>query len=142
MAGNDLLVAVSVLERAVDALKIDSRQQLNRNALDVCKSCCELCATKLANVGFSDTYTLGRILDSLDLINGLLELDNFVETDTETKELLNRNLGQALETLYVKVGVYYDTHEFELNRMLEPLLARIVDKCIINGFFFGVEKEV
>ena len=140
MAGdNRLLTAIGLLERAKDQLKIESRAQLSKTQLTVINQSLMQSLDRIIKAELKDTYILSYLVDVTECIKSLTEDDEFTDTDLQQKNVSGENVCKALDRLYLKAGEYYTENDFEYNVRLEPVLIRVVDRCVTEGMTFGVE---
>ena len=89
--------------------------------------------------------TNGLVLSSLGelktLLDTMLEDKSFVETNEESKAIINDKLDTVLGQLYLFAGKYYEDHEFDFDLGLTDILCRIVDYNINNGYYFHMEEN-
>lgn len=141
MAKNGLLISLALLERTEPYLKVDKRVQLDRLTLEAIKQNVNKALEYIAEAKVDNVYVSGYLLSAVECIEVLLENSNFVETDLETKDIITDKVTSALSNMYIEVGKYYTTHEFDYNIRLFPMLQRVVDECIRNEYYFGRKVE-
>lgn len=136
---NDVLTSVALMEKVIPYLHDDSRMQINRSELSLIKQLISQASFKLNNSGVGDVYTLGVLIDVSTFLSTLLDDSTYTETDTETKDMIAAKLIDVLNKLYIMAGKYYTTNEFDFSMRLQPLLDRIINHCLTNGYYFGKE---
>lgn len=134
---DSLLISVALLDRVVPQLKTDSREQLNRTSLNTIKQSVSHAVQKIISSGVSGIYTTGYLVGTVECIDTLLSDPNFVETDVYTKDIIASKILDALENLYIEAGKFYTENEFNYTARLEPLLNKIIDRCLQKGYYFG-----
>lgn len=141
---NGLLVALTLVERVKPQLKMDKREQINRVGLQMISQSLAQALERITRVerGSINDYTAGSIVAMVEIIEGLLKDETYYETDLETKELLVSKLEECLGRIYLDVGKYYMTHEFQYSIRMSGVLDRIVDTCVEQGYYFGVDQEL
>lgn len=83
------------------------------------------------------------ILDITETCNSMLQDDNFTATSVNIKDTLYETVRKCTYRLYLDCGKYYNEEaEFEYSPRLDGLLQSIVNACIEQNYFFGLENEV
>lgn len=134
---NNLLTALALVETVKPQLRYDKREQIPRASLEVIKRALSQALSKINQAEISDTYIIGYLISVVEFIDVLLEQPDYMETDTETKDIITDKVMSALDNLYLEVGKYYTDKDFDHSIKLEPLLMRVVDNCIKRGYYFG-----
>lgn len=135
---NNLLIGLALLERLESQLKPDSREQLTKESLNLVLRTIEQALEKINNVELrNSTIILGNLISIGDLIKELTSDDDFVQTDVVTKDIICEKYAEALDDLYVQTGDYYTTRDFDYNLRLEPILVRVIKRCVRGGNYFG-----
>lgn len=142
MGNNSVLIAVAVLERIQPELKSEKRVQLNRTNLTVIKQTANQAITNLMNANFRDDVVFSNLLATINIVDALLADEQYDQTDQSTKEELTDRMTTALNVLYLKAGQYYETTEFDYDPRMYKILTSIVDECIKQGYYFGIDKEI
>lgn len=138
---NSLLMALAMIERIEPQLKLEHRDQISKANLSFIDQSLSQAVEKISKAN-CDTYSiLSNLISALELIKILLEDETFDYTDSNTKEILGDKIMTSLQDLYLVVGKYYTNHEFNYNVRMEPLLQRIVDKCLERGYYFGINVD-
>lgn len=137
----DVLIAVSLLERVLALTKENTRETVKKVTLNTIKKNLETVLVKVIPYTKDATITT-PIMEMLELIKIIEQDSTFVETDNETKETLVWKTKAALGPLYVFAGKFYMEHEFPFSLGVADMLKRIVDACIINDFYFGIDEEL
>ena len=146
MKDNDFLInAVKCLVDAKSQLKLGTREQLQRvncTAIEVyCKMALSFILKK--DTGENITEITANISNVVSLIRDLMADKSFTETDTEIKEFINDKMMTALNLLCVVAGKYYTSeHKFDFNVQLTSVYNFIIDVCIDNSYYFGLEKDL
>lgn len=138
VADNSVLIALAILERVEPQLNAETRSQIDRNSLIAIQHYIMQAQQKLMGVELKHFEIKSNLAEADNLIIEMLADDAFKMTDIATKELIVSKIETALNLLYVDAGMYYDTeHEFKFSIGLNPLLQRIVNRCIAKGYYFG-----
>lgn len=137
MEDNSLLFALTLIERIEPQLKIEKREQINRISLEMISRVVKQSLKYLGCKKQEMFYALVNLFDAADLMEELLDDVDFEETTMEVKELLTDKIMKGLDIMYVEIGKYYTTNHFKYSLRLEPVLIRIINACIRNGYYFG-----
>lgn len=121
-----------------------TREQLRRTNLIAIKAYCTAC---LALVTKEDRDLLYLPIMSLNAVNEFcsakLNEPGFMETDIDEKEFVVTNVVNAETNLCVIAGKYYTSeHKFPYMPSMNAVYKRIVDVCLENSYYFGLEAEV
>lgn len=149
MGSNGYLKAFMLAKRTRPLLLGDKRAQIRRSGLTAIHQTIGRALEQLQKVGDrkNNMFILGNMVGILELVGALLQDENYVETDTETKELLVKKLDECVSAMYMDVAEYYMTHDFDPDAdAVDTVLQDIIDVCIDRGYYFGederIEKEV
>lgn len=137
MTTDAMLINVSMIIRARDTLKPESREQVSKNSLANIKMFLTHCAGSLARLDQLDTETGIRLVDCIDLINILLGDVSFVQTDTDLKNRLLDNVSKCKIDICLSAGKFYEENDFNYESSKFNILREIVDVNIENGYYFG-----
>ena len=140
MASNGLLIGLTLLERTEPCLKSNKRDQLSRLNLEEIKRNLSKSLEYISDAGINDILINGYLISVVECIDIVLSNSSFVETDSETKNIIVEKTGEALNNLYVAVGKYYTTHDFDYSVRLDAILQRVINECIARGYYFGVQE--
>ena len=136
LENNNVLLAVTLMERIEPLLSINTRESIPRI----------VCSTIKRNYKVfpysKDSEILIPILESVELLDFLCDNEGFVETDYDTKTNLIRLYQEALGALYLFAGKFYEGTEFRFSLGISDVLRRIVDFCVDSGYYFGIDKEL
>lgn len=138
---NEVLSAVMLIERVGPKMRSTSREPIRRPALMQIKDQ-YLRVLGIISSKCSDMLLLTPIAESVKLIESILEDNSYIETDSDTKDILTDKYSTILQRVYLFAGKYYMDHEFEYNLSKDVLITNIVDSCVANGFYFGFDNEV
>jgi hypothetical protein len=139
---NALLIAVRLIEHVQAQTKADERSQLARAQLEGIKTTLNQTLQKLNEVGIADVQNAGIIIVLVKTIDDLLAEPNYSDSDKNLKSFLSENIVKLLTNLYLVAGKYYMTNTFEDNIHLHVVLSRIVESCLDQGFYFGMEDKI
>lgn len=142
MNDDNVISAVTLMERIVPRLSANSRETISRQRLSQISSSLQIVLELLTAQECREPLILTPIMEVITLIDGVMEEQAFVETDNDTKEIIVNKVMTALQHLYMFAGVYYMTHEFTYTMSKTDVLRNIVDACVANGFYFGVDKQL
>lgn len=138
MEDNKVLEAVVLTEYIKGSLNSDSRVQLSKTNLEATQRLLGQVITKLADKGSEFSRIKFYLLGAHNLIETVLEEETFDKTNTKTKDLLTEHINDALDSLYVAAGKYYDTQcEFKYYLGCDEVLHRIINRSIRAGYYFG-----
>lgn len=138
---NDILSAVMLMERIEPLLSVNTRESISKTVCNTIARNYDIILTKSFNY-CKDASLLSPTLESTELLKYLCDNPDFVETDSETKSNLVRLYYDASHELYMFAGKFYTENEFKFSLGITPVLRRIVDHCIDNGYYFGIDKEL
>lgn len=138
---NDVLLAVSLLERVEGLLLANTRESISKN---VCNSILRNYSFVLDKLFpyYKGVDVLMPIVESTELLKFLCESADFVETDNDTKLNLINMYNEAMQSVYLFAGKFYTTNHFKFSLGNAVVLKRIVDACIDNGYYFGIDEEL
>lgn len=135
---NDLLIATSVIERAIRVyVKGEKRSQLTKIELAELASSIAIALSKIKT---DNIHILGPLVDVNTLIEEMLRTESFTETDLETKEVIAQNLYDSLDLLYRECALYYQKNEFSYSVKLDTLLITIIEYCAKRGMRFELKE--
>ena len=139
MDTNSVLTSVALLERVRPMLNIDKRDQLTRQNLETIRNILNRVINNLKDHEQYFKNVTIYVAGAYALIDDILADSEFSVTDTETKELVSKNILQACDNIYVPTGkFYFENNRFDHSMGLDPILERVVDRCIADGFYFGL----
>ena len=138
MENNDILIAVSLVERALTLMKEDSREPIKKNALLQVNKLLDNSLAKFTPYT-KEVLMLTPCVEIVELIKLLTEDATFVETDNQSKTLIIKKLHDCLDSLYLFAGKFYIENEFSFSLGISDLLKRIVSNCVANNYFFGYD---
>lgn len=138
---NDVITAVTLLKKSEGMLHADDREPLNKHRLQKVFQRINMCLN-LIGPYINTPLVLGPMAQLLELLEAIDEDPRFTETNAETKKMICDLFGDAFVNLCVQAGKYYTDHEFDFSETIIPTLKVIVDVCIENNYFFGMESEV
>lgn len=143
---NDFLInAVKCLMDAESQLKLNTREQLQRINCTAIEVYCKMALSFILknDTGENITEITANISNVVSLIRDLLSDKSFTETDSEVKEFINEKMMTALNKLCVVAGKYYTSkHGFDFNVQLVKIYNHIIDVCIDNSYYFGLETDL
>lgn len=140
MDKNFLLSSLQMLILASELLKADTREQLSRVNLISIKMYVVNAREKMVEQRVRDTYTAGvELRNAVEVIDTMLADSSFKETDTDTKEFIVSKIQSATRQIYKVCGVYYTTNDFDYSPGITNLLNKIIDECLRQGYYFGIE---
>lgn len=136
---NDVLISISLMERAIALMKEDTREPVRKSSLTQVERMLNNVLIKI--VPFTkESLILVPCMEVLELIKVMLEDASFEETDNESKTLIVKKLKDSLNFMYLFAGKHYMTNEFSYSMGLSDILKRVVDNCIANNFYFGYDN--
>lgn len=138
---NDVLICVSLLERSITLLKENTRETIKRSTVEQIKKNLESILIKLTPY-CKEVMILSPIMEIIELISIVVADETFVETDNETKVVMVDKLKSSLYALYLFAGKFYMTNEFSFSLGTADILKRIVDGCLNNNFYFGIDEQL
>lgn len=141
MENNCVITAVNILERVLPRLHYSSRETIKRSQLIQIEQTLTIALKSLHEV-CKEPLILTPLMESINLIDTLKKDNNFIETDKETKEILNDRVNSALGQLYLFAGKFYMENDFTFSIGKTDVLINIVDYCINAGYYFGYDKEL
>lgn len=137
MSDNSMLTVLALLERTDTLMKSGTREQLDKSILVAIEQLIQKAFIKFQESDCDNTIFLYYFQDIIDIVTALVSTEGFDRTDTVTKDLIVNKIHECLSMLYLEVGKYYTSmHSFDYNYRLNPLLQRVVDNCIHNGYYF------
>lgn len=142
MTNNNMLLAVVLMERVMPLLKEEKREQISRAGVSSISHSILQVYERFCSVDTKSGTLVMKINAVVTILTSLLDEPTFYETDEETKELLLKECNDIMSSIYLMAGKYYMSEEFDYNPRLSSTLNRIIDKCILMGFYFGVDKEL
>lgn len=137
-----MLLAVVLMERVIPLLKEEKREQISRAGVSSISHSILQVYERISDASIKASTIVMKINTVVTVLTSLLEEPAFYETDMETKELLISECNAIMSDIYLAAGKYYMLEEFDYNPRLSNTLNRIIDKCIVMGFYFGVDKEL
>lgn len=138
---NEVLTAVILMERIIPRLHGNSRETIKRQQLTQIAGSLSMVLKSLSPC-CKDPLVLTPIMEVMALIDNLTGNDMFVETDAETKNLMIGRLNSAITSMYLFAGRFYMENEFTWTLTKTDVLRHIVDVCVDNGFYFGIDAEL
>ncbi len=140
MADNNVISAITLMERLDPLLHRADRAPISLHHLEQIENKLQH-TLRVMNGIVTQPLIITPIAEVLTLINVVKEEKNFVETNSETKEIICEKLDTALTNLYLFAGRYYETHEFDYTFGKHATLQRIVDACVRSGYYFNQEAK-
>ena len=137
---NNVITAITLIERLKPLCHARDRQPISARNVKQIQDRIGL-ALQLIGPVMTNGLVLSSLGDLTTLIDVMLEDKTFVETNEESKSIINDKIDTALGQLYLFAGKYYETHEFEFDLGLTDVLCRIVDYNIDNGYYFHMEEN-
>ncbi len=138
---NEVLTAVILMERVIPRLHGNSRETIKRQQLLQIAQSLSMVLRSLSPY-CKEPLVLTPIMEVITLIESVTSNDMFVETDAETKHLMVGRLDDAITHLYLFAGKFYMNNEFTWSLTKTDVLRRVVDTCMDNGFYFGVDTQL
>jgi len=140
MDKNFLLSSLQMLLTVSSLLKANTREQLNRTDLVSIKAYIAISREKMSEQMISSTYDANvALMNVAEVIGTTLADSSFKESDTDMKEFIVSNIERATMIMYKVCGVHYTTKDFDYSPSLPMILNRIIDECIKQGYYFGIE---
>lgn len=141
---NYLIEGVKCLLDCKTKLKVNTRQQFSKGDLSSIIAYCSIAGETLVKGPTDDevSMAINYIFNAQQQCESELAKPDFSTTDTETKEFITDKLLMALNSLCLAAGKYYTTHEFSYNVLQCSTYNYIIDNCIMQNYYFGLEKEV
>ncbi len=136
-----VLSAVILMQRVTPRLHPNDRETIKRQQLTGIQQTITMILQQLYD-DCKKPLVLTPLMEVVELINNLLSDDNFVETDAETKTLIVDRVDKSTQELYLFAGQFYMDHEFTWTLSKSDVLRAIVNSCIDQGFYFGVDVEL
>ncbi len=138
---NDVLIGITLLERTLPLLKVSSREPISASTLGIIRRNIEAAVSKIYKYVSSQTILL-PLMEITELIKVVQADESFVETDAETKSLISDKMNVGINSLYTFAGKFYIDNEFDYDMCIAPILNRIIDSCINDGFYFGYDTKI
>lgn len=142
---NSYLKAFMLVKRTKPLLLGGKRAQVRRSGIMAIQQTMSRAWEQLqkAEGRKNNMFIVGNMVGILEIVKALLQDENYVETDTETKELLLKKLDECIDAMYPDVAEYYMTHDFDPEAdPVENVLQDIIDTCICRGYYFGEDKLI
>lgn len=133
---NNVISAITLMERLDPLLHRADRAPISLHHLEQIEDKLQH-ALRVMNGIVTQPLIITPIAEVLTLIKTIKEEKNFVETNSETKEIICDKLDTSLTNLYLFAGRYYETHEFDYTFGKHATLQRIVDACVQSGYYFN-----
>lgn len=137
---DDVLTIVIMLKRMLPRLHGSSREQISKTHLTQVQTQLGIILELLTKNKINSSLIM-PLAESSELIDSVINVPDFVETDDDTKSILVDKITMAYQSLKVFAGTFYTTHKFNYNLNKFDMLAEIVDTCISSGNYFGYDKE-
>lgn len=141
MLNNDVLISIALLERTLPMLKENTRETIQLNSLTIIDRNISNALAKITGI-CDDSLVLVPLMEVVKLIEVIKQDITFVETDMETKKLVTDKLRLAMSRLYLFAGKFYETNEFTFTLGVDQIIKRIVDHCLVQGHYFGVDIKL
>lgn len=142
---NDFLIMmVKCLYDVHYMLNESTRKQLGRVNLVSIRAYCSSCLGYITKKDGDVMYTIVMYLNAvIEFCSAKLGENGFMETDTDEKEFIIDNISKAETELCLLAGKYYtDKHTFPYTVSLNKIYQYIIDVCIDNSYYFGIDKEI
>jgi len=122
-------------------LKADRRDQLTKTELDgICRTI-DQALELLMGANIRMVYATAYLADAAELASLCVKDESFMETSSELKDSIVDKVYSGCGELYLEIGKYYTTHDFNFDPRLEGLLKKIVDECTERDYYFGLDSK-
>lgn len=140
VTNDNVITAITLLERLEPILNANSRATINVRHLTEIHGRLTM-VLQLINPVAKDVMILTPLANTVKLIEALKNEPGFVETSQDVKNIICEKIQDALNSLYLFAGKYYMENHFTYTPGKVSSLRNIVDHCIKNGFYFGMEVQ-
>lgn len=137
---DNVIIAITLLERLEPLLNADNRATINVRHLTEIHDRLTM-VLQLINPVTNDVMILTPLAATVKLISALKSESGFVETSQDVKNIICTKIKDATNALYLFAGKYYMDTNFTYTPGRVSSLRNIVDHCIANGFYFGMEDS-
>lgn len=144
-SSNDcLILMVKCLYDVGAMLKIGTREQLSRANLISIKAYCLSCMSHIKKEDADRMYFVMMSLNAvIEVCSTKLSEVRFMETDIEEKNFIVNNINDAKSQLCLIAGRHYTKdNTFNFTPSMNVIYKYIVDVCIENNYYFGLEDEI
>lgn len=140
VTNDNVIIAITLLERLEPLLNANNRATINVRHLSEIHDRLTM-VLQLINPVTEDVMILTPLATTVQLISTLKNEVGFVETSQDVKQIICEKISDALNNLYLFAGKYYIENHFTYSSGRVSTLKNIVDRCILNGFYFGMEDS-
>ena len=140
VTNDNVIIAITLLERLEPLLHTDDRATIDLKHLLEIHDRLTMVLQCIRPVT-EDVLILTPIASTIQLISTLKQEAGFIETSQDVKDIICTKIEDALNRLYLFAGKYYMENHFTYNQGKKVTLQRIVDRCLLNGFYFGMEEK-
>ena len=138
-SNSNLIVACNILNRVQAMLQGGNRVQLSNDTLRSISDYLIKC-TKYIDPTIKEINTQYIVFTSAaESIHDLLETSGAQMINNDTKEFLVDQLEPTITEFRVNVGRYLADNDFNYSPAMDSVLKGIVDTCLENGYYFGLE---
>lgn len=139
-----LIMMVKCLYDVHSMLNEGTREQLKRVNLISIKAYCSSCMGYMVEEDGDTMYQAMMALNAvIELCAAKLQEPGFCETDMDEKQFIVSNVFKAEGELCLVAGKYYTSeHTFPYTPSLNEIYKHIVDVCISNNYYFGIDKQI
>lgn len=140
MVDNTLLVSVNMLNTIIPLLHSWDRTPISKLQLKQTKTRLEMMLSDLKNDKTinCDIRIFTAIIDVVTLIDALFDEPSFVETSDGVKHIICSRIEDLQSDLYMLAATYYTTVEFDYTPTLTPILNKIIDYALTQGYYFNM----
>ena len=142
---NSYLKAFMLVRRTRPLLLADKRAQIRRSGLTAIQQTMGKAVEQLqkAEGRKNNILVMGNLVGVVEVVETLLQNSEYVETDTETKDLLLKKVDACIDAMYIDIAEYYMTHDFDIEAdQLDKVLQDIIDTCISRGYYFREDELI
>lgn len=133
----NLLVCCNILNRIETMLERGTRVQISKESLssisDYLTKAIKYIDESIDIFG-NQVIVFGKCVEAIDEV---VNSDNFVATDFDTKTYLIDKLYPTIVEFKVNVGKYLTDKDFKYNPSMKSVIKNIIDVCLDNGYYFG-----
>lgn len=141
MTTNDILISIALLERTIPMLKEHTRETIRKDTFNSIVSNIKNSLSKLSG-HCKDSTVMMPLMEIVELAEVINADPTFEETSKEIKDMLSTRIRSGLSALYLFAGKYYIDNEFTPSMGLDMLIRNIIDNCINQGFYFGIDVQL
>ena len=138
VTNDNVIIAITLLERLEPLLNANNRATINIRHLSEIHDRLTM-VLQLINSATNDVMILTPLAATVQLIDALKKEAGFVETSQDVKNIICDKIADAKEALFLFAGKFYMENHFTYTTGRESTLRNIVDRCLANGFYFGME---